>query len=145
MGRRRRPKSFSAWLLSAAGVVLISWISYQYRLHRLEQIANHQLERIERIRPKPESHAQPTPEQMAALQAKAQRQAELDKKQREVQRQVALEELRKKEAWEKYFSPTTRCQIPESQRMIQVCQANESKLRAKFEASWAAKKGIQLQ
>lgn len=81
---------------------------------------------------------------MAARQAEAQRQAELDKKQRAVQRQVAQEEQRKEDAWEKYFNPTTRCQMPESQGMIQVCQANESKHRAKFEAIWAAKKGIQL-
>ncbi|MBM9950452.1 hypothetical protein JTL84_15425 [Pseudomonas aeruginosa] len=144
MGRRRRPKSFSAWLLSVAGVLLISWLSYQYRIHRLEQITNDQLERIERLQPKPERHIQLTPEQMAVQQAEARRQAELDRKQREAQRLAALEEQRKEEAWKKYFTPTTRCQTPGSQQMVKVCEANESKLRARFEAGWSANEGKHL-
>lgn len=39
------------------------------------------------------------------------------------------------------FTPTQRCQIPESRRMVEVCQANEARHRARFEADWATSKG----
>lgn len=144
MGRRRRPETFSAWLIGVVGGLLITWFSYQHRVHRIEQIANHQLDRMEHLRPKVDAPTPPTPEQIAAHQAEMKRQAEYEKNQQAIQRRLAAEELRKQEAWEKYFVPTSRCQLPESQSMVQVCEANESKHRARFEAQWSKNEGSQL-
>lgn len=143
MGSRRRSKTFTGMLISAAVIVLTSWFYYQYRLHRLELITNYRLNRIEHLRPKPERQVQLTPEQMTARQAEAQRQAELDRQNREKDRLLALEAQRKEEAWNQFFTPTNRCQIPGSQQMIKVCEANESKFRARFESEWSANVGTQ--
>ena len=66
------------------------------------------------------------------------RQAEINHRLAAEQAKAAAEQQRKEGAWSKYFTPTQRCQIPESQRMADVCKANEAKLRARFEAKWAA-------
>lgn len=75
-------------------------------------------------------------EEFEAQQDAARRQAEIDRRLAAEHVNAAAEQRRKEGAWAKYFTPRQRCQIPESQRMVEVCQANEAKLRARFEAEW---------
>ncbi|MCY1380230.1 hypothetical protein D9M69_680320 [compost metagenome] len=82
-----------------------------------------------------------SPEELAGRKEAARRQAELDRRIAAERAEAAVQEKRKEEAWSKFFTPTQRCQIPESQRMVEVCQANEARHRARFEADWTARKG----
>lgn len=144
---RRRPRSFAHWAAGVVGAVITALIMYQLRIYKAEYRSEHLLFSTQRQLQQnpslesPNAH-QPSLDEIAALRETAQRQAELDRKAAsEHAEATALEQL-KENAWRKYFIPTQRCQIPESQRMVEVCQANEAKRRAKFEADWAADKRI---
>jgi hypothetical protein len=120
---------------------------YQLRIYKAEYRSEHFLSSTQRqLQQNPSLEAsrahQPSADEIAALREAAQRQAELDRKVASEHAKAAALERLKENAWEEYFTPTQRCQIPESQRMVEVCQANEAKLRARFEADWAAKKRI---
>jgi hypothetical protein len=123
--------------------VIIALIMLQLRIHRAEYRVERDLSSIEQqlqrnfIPQLPVAH-QPSPEDAAARQEFARRQAEINRRLAADLAKAAAEERRKEDAWSQYFTPTQRCQIPDSQRMVQVCQANEAKLRARFEADWAA-------
>lgn len=116
---------------------------YQLRIHRAEYRLERDLARIEQhlqrnlVPQLPVAH-QPSPEEVAARLEATHRQAEVDRRLAAVLAKAAIEERRREDAWSKFFTPTQRCQTPASQRMAKVCEANEAKLRAKFEAAWAA-------
>jgi len=140
---RRRPKSFAQWAIGVVGTVITALIIYQLRIHKAENRLERDLSGIERqlhhnlIPQSPVAH-QLSPEEVAARQEAARRQAEIESRLAAEHARAAAEERRKEGAWSEYFTPTQRCLLPESQRMVEVCQANEAKLRARFEANWAA-------
>ncbi|WP_221293305.1 hypothetical protein [Stutzerimonas stutzeri] len=139
----RRPKSFARWAIGVVGTVIIALIMFQLRIHRAEYRIERDLSGIEQqlrlnfTQQSPVTH-QLSPEEAAAHQELARRQAEINRKIAADFEKAAAEERRKEDAWSQYFTPTQRCQIPDSQRMVRVCQANEAKLRARFDADWAA-------
>lgn len=142
---RRRPKSFAHWAIGVVGAMITALIIYQLRIHRAEYRLERDLSRIEQQlqrnrTPHPTVTYLSSPEEIAAHQEAARRQAEIDRRLAAEHTKAAVEERRKEDAWSQYFTPTQRCQIPESQRMAEVCQANEVKLRARFEVDWAAGK-----
>lgn len=125
--------------------MITALIIYQLRIHRAEYRLERDLSRIEQQlqrnrTPHPTVTYLSSPEEIAAHQEAARRQAEIDRRLAAEHTKAAVEERRKEDAWSQYFTPTQRCQIPESQRMAEVCQANEVKLRARFEVDWAAGK-----
>lgn len=141
--RRRRPKSFAHWAIGVVGAVIVALILYQLRIHRFEYRLERNLSRIEQqlqhnLTAWPPVVHQPSTTEAAVRQEAARRQAEMDRRLAAESAKAAAEEQRKEEAWAKYFTPTYRCQIPGSERMVQVCQANEDKHRARFEVDWAA-------
>lgn len=117
-------------------------IIYQLRIHRAEYRLERDLSRLEQQlqRTSPQPTYLPSPEEIAAHQEAARRQAEIDRRLAAEHAKAAVEEQRKEDAWSQYFTPTQRCQIPESRGMVEVCQANEAKLRARFEVDWATGK-----
>ena len=142
---RRRPKSIAQWAIGVVGAVITALIIYQLRIHRAEYRFEYDLSRIQRqlqhnLAPQSPVAHQLSPEEVAAHQEAARRQAEIDRRVAAERAKAAAQDRLKEDAWSEYFTPTHRCQIPESQRMVEVCQANEAKLRAKFEADWAAGK-----
>lgn len=141
---RRRPKSFAAWAISTLGIVLISWIGYQIRLHHIEQVGERQLARTQQLQqklaPSPPVVRQPSPEEIAAHQRMLEQQAEESRRIAAERAIAAAEERRKEEAWERYFTPSRACMYPESNARQQVCEARKAKYRAQFESNWATSK-----
>ena len=56
---------------------------------------------------------------------------------REIAEAKRAAELRKQEAWERYYHPPRACVHPENSQRIAVCLANEEKQRKEFELAWA--------
>ncbi|MBD9428258.1 hypothetical protein IB232_23255 [Pseudomonas sp. PDM15] len=140
---RRKPKSFTHWAIGVIGTVITALIIYQLRIHKAEyrlerEISRSQQQLQHNLSTRPPAAHQLTPEEVAANQEASRRQAEINHRLAAEQAKAIAEQQRKEGAWSKYFTPTQRCQIPESQRMADVCKANEAKLRARFEAEWAA-------
>ena len=140
---RRRSKSFTHWIIGLVGTLITALVIYQLRIHKAEYRLERGLSRIGQqlqhdLTPRVPRGREPSPEEIAAQQEAARHQAEIVRRLEADQAKAAAEQQRKEGAWSKYFTPTQRCQIPESQRMAEVCQANEAKLRARFEAEWAA-------
>lgn len=139
---RRRPKSFTHWVIGVVGTLITALVIYQLRIYIAEHRLERDLSRIEHqlqhnLTPRIPAPRELSPNEIAAQQEAARRQAEIDRRLAADQAKAAAEQQRKEGAWSKYFTPTQRCQIPESQRMVEVCQANETKRRARFEAEWA--------
>jgi len=140
---RRRTKYFANWATGVVAAVIAALILYQLRIHKAEYRLEHNLSRFEQqlqhnLTPQPPVVHQPSPAEVSARQEAARRQAEIDRRRAAEFAKATAEERRKEDAWLKYFTPTDRCQIPDSEQMIQVCQANEAKNRARFEVDWAA-------
>lgn len=142
---RRRPKSFAHWAIGVVCTVITALIIYQLRIHKAEYRLERDLTRIEQHLQRnlashlPVAH-QPSPGEVVARQEATHRQAEIDRRVAVELAKTAVQERRKEDAWSEYFTPTQRCQIPESQRMVEICQASEAKFRARFEADWVADK-----
>jgi hypothetical protein len=142
---RRRSQSFTHWMIGVVGTLITALVIYQLRIHRAEYRLERDLSRIEQqfqhnFTPPLPAPRELSPKEIAAQQEVARRQAEIDRRLAADRARAAVEQQRKEGAWSKYFTPTQRCQIPESQRMAEVCQANEAKLRTRFEAEWATGK-----
>lgn len=142
---RRSPKSFAHWAIGVVGAVVTALIFYQLRMYRAEHRLEHDLSHILRQLQHKSAPQSPvahwrSPEEVAAHQEAARRRSEIDRRAAEELAKSAAQDRLKEVAWSEYFTPTQRCQIPESPRMVEVCQANEAKLRARFEADWAAGK-----
>lgn len=140
---RRRPKSFTHWVIGVVGTLITALVIYQLRIHKAEYRLERDLSRIEQqlqhnLTPRLPATRQLSSEKVAAQQKAARHQAEIDRRLKADHAKAAAEQQRKEGAWSKYFNPTQRCQLPESQHMAEVCQANEAKLRARFEVEWAS-------
>ncbi|RTR58802.1 hypothetical protein DY931_21335 [Pseudomonas aeruginosa] len=143
---RNRPKSFARWIAGILGATITALVIYQLRIQRAEYRLEHDFARIQQqfqhsLAPQLPAVQQRSPEELSALKEAARRQAEIDRRSAAERAAADARNQLKEEAWSKYFTPTQRCQIPESQRMVEVCEASEAKFRARFEADWASRKG----
>jgi hypothetical protein len=132
-------------MIGVVGTLIIVIVIYQLRIHRAEYRLERALSRSEQqlqhnFTPQLPASRELSPDEIAAQQEAARRQAEINRRLAADRAKAAAEQQRKEGAWSKYFTPTQRCQIPVSQRMAEVCQANEAKLRARFEAEWTTGK-----
>ncbi|WP_160015872.1 hypothetical protein [Pseudomonas sp. 8BK] len=119
-------------------------VVYQLRVNLAESRLENRLVHIQQLQqalqPQPKAYRQPSPEEVAAHQRRLKEQAEENQRIAAAHAIAAAEGRRKEEAWSRYFTPTRACMLPESNARQQVCEANRSKHRARFEENWVANK-----
>lgn len=129
MRRSRKPRTPIEFLLLAGIVVAGMAFIYVKFAHTLEQIT------------KPHAAQQPVPKPPVAAPATPSRPAAPSdaeiQRHREIAEAYRAAELRKQEAWERFYQPPRACLHPESVQRAEVCRANEQKQRKEFESAWA--------
>lgn len=131
MGRSLKIPAPLGVLASIALIAVPLFLLWQTAVQMVERNGHGLAQKEQQLKPRPPVQA-PTPAQHPAAPSDAEIQ-----RHREIAEAYRAAELRKQEAWERFYQPPRACLHPESVQRAEVCRANEQKQRKEFESAWA--------
>lgn len=129
MRRSRNPRTPAQFLILAGITLAGAVVTYATIHHALDQVMSGTHRQEQQLKQRPPVSA-PTQRPAPPSDAETQRY-------REIAEAYRAAELRKQEAWERFYQPPRACLHPESVQRAEVCRANEQKQRKEFESAWA--------
>lgn len=127
MGRSLKIPAPLGVLASIALIAVPLFLLWQTTVQMLERNEQGLARKEQQLKPRAQTPAQqPTAPSDAEIQ-----------RHREIAEAYRAAELRKQEAWERFYQPPRACLHPESVQRAEVCRAHELKQRKAFESAWA--------
>lgn len=127
----RRSKAFKPLIFLACLGLLICALALLWvtTVQMLDRNGQGLVQKEQQRKPSPST---PAPAQQPTVPTEAELQ-----RYREAVEAYRAAELRKQEAWDRFFQPSGPCAYPESSQRAEVCRAHELKQRKAFELAWA--------